>query len=517
MAAVFWTSESKYSSSYLDEIPRSWLVQLLASHIGLYDIAKTIWSHSKLERASVSEIWRLLREVLITICSERPLTLCVDGLDEYNQQQSRRNEQQTFSHQTSLRYESLISFLSTLKSTIKGTCCRLWCTSQPDPEIRSELSAAKLTSDGFQAFEYNITQDNVKEDVKAFARSVIEAKLPKKSFALKEDLAKLVTEKAEGQMLWVSLKERETTFLRPSYSENKCRKIIQDTPQGLEYIFKANMDRINNLQGSEKAKAYATLQFVRDAIRPLTVHEIIEALLVEDDDGFEEVPEDELPDDPNEEDVSGELVRLCGNFIAFDVDSDQEEPRYWKLRFAHSSIRDYVSKAFKDDEEPSLPKRCLRYLMCTNIWPKAGSISLHNHPFLPYAGSHFILHVNDSNRQELEPLLNMLLVEQWNSFGVWYDRAKKVRPKDRAKNGLVVSNEWIWETRIALAAAMGLKDSLQALCSLPDCDTSKKMAAGLVAASWQGNVELCELLIAAGAEVDMPQEDGQLALTMAGK
>lgn len=524
VAAVFWTSEAKYSSSTLDEIPRSWLLQLLAVHPELYTVMRTIWSHSKTDRANSSDVWTALREVLISVRSEQPLTLCIDGLDEYNQQQSRRNEQQNFSHQTSLRYESLSSFLNTLKSTIRGTCCRLWCTSQPDPEIRAELSVARLVAEGFQAFEHNITQEDVKEDIVAFARSVIESKLPKKSAKLKDDLAQLVTEKAEGQMLWISLKDKDSQFLRPSYSENKCRKVVEDTPQGLEHIFKANLDRIDDLPDFEKSKAYAILAFVRDAIRPLTVHEMVEALLIEDDNEFEEVPEDELPDDPDEEDVYGELMRLCGSFIAFDIDDDRKTPQHWKLRFSHSSIRVYITKVFKDvdDSVPSLAKQSLRYLMCTNVWPDAKStgpaesIYRAKHPFLPYAGSHFCLQVTDGNRQELEPLLETLLVEKWEPFASWYDRAKQIKTKDRARLGLSLSNDWVWESRVALAAAMGLRTPLEAICHLPECSDCKAKAPGLVAACWQGDLALCELMVDCGAQVNVPRGDGQLGLTMAG-
>lgn len=456
----------------------------------------------------------------------------IDGLDEYNHQQAKRYQPDTFSHQQNLRYESITEFLRTLKGTLRGTRCRLLCVSQPDSEIRSGLSPAKLREEGFaQAYDHAVTKDDVSGDVTAFAKRVIESKLPKKTANLKADLVKMVAEKAEGQMLWIAWQEREEGYFRPSFSENKCRKAVADMPVGLENTYQANMDRINRLSEYKNKRALRMLVWVMFALRSLTVHELVEAVLIEEEDDFAEVPEDELPDDPDEEDVYGEIRTLCGNFIAFDIDDEKKEPRSWKVRFAHSSIRAFLEKKFviqptsnvlhetgTFQSSTAVAAACLRYLMCTNIWPTLDAkdvrtVCLPNHPLLAYAGSYFVLHVDKENRDPLKPLLHEFLVNRFSNYERWKFAAAKT--KDSANLGLAPLRKWNWPSRLAFAASMGLQEVVNELSNLEEFSNVKNLAPALTAASWFGDVALVELLLARGAGVNQANEYGNLPLTSA--
>ena len=526
-SAVFWTSEAKFANATLSEITRSWLAQLLVTNPEYCDYVKPVRTNSKAERASAKEVRQALKAVLSS--SKASITLVLDGLDEYSHQQAQRLGRDSYNHQQNLRFETVTDFLKSLKSTLRGTRCRFLCVSQPQAEIRSQLTSSQLVEDGFkQVFEHGITKDDVEQDITALAKHIIQTKLPKKNEKLKEELAKMVSEKAEGSMLWIAL---QPDNLRPSFSESKCRKVIEETPTGLESIYQVNLDRISRLKSDDNERALRILNWVMHGLRPLTVHEMVEALLIEDNDDFEEIAEDELPDDPDEEDVYGELVKLCGNYIAFDIDEERSAPRYWKIRFAHSSIRAFLTKRLSvadldqqarqgsndaSEKLPMLGALCARYVLCKNIWPSIDaeaildSVCLTNHPFLAYAASYFSLHVDKSNRLVLEPIFRNFYLQQYEVWDTWRISVQKV--KDFAWHGLAPSRRWNWKSKLQFAAALGFKQVVDELCELDEFSTASQLAPGFTSSCWYGDMSIILFLLSRGADVNTPGVNGYRAL-----
>lgn len=528
-AAVFWTSEGAFANTTLTEIPRSWIAQLLTKNLNNCEYVQRVWSNSKSDTASATEVWSALKNLLTS--SAKTVTLVIDGLDEYQQQQAQRGQQVLLNRQQSLQYISIKDFLATLKSTLRGIPCRVLCVSQPDSEINSELEASKLVTDGFpRSFEHSITKSDIQKDIDTFARYVINGKLPKKSEQFRADLSALVASKAEGQMLWIALQERESNQLRPSFSEKKLRQVVESTPGGLDQLYRVNLERINQLGPDDKRRAWRLLNWIMHSLRPLTVHEIVEAILIEDNDDFEEFPDDELPEDPDEDDVYGELRNLCGNFIAFDHSGKDRQPRFWRVRFAHSSVRKFLSQhlvgnsssaAHEATHNTLLAKLCVRYLMYDNVWPKVTALeperlTMETHPFLTYAATYFILHVNIENRQYVEALLRTFLLSHYDNYASWQTNALTVR--DAENLGLAPDKEaWHWKTRLTLAAALGLTDVIRALCKSSDAvDVSKSSnSMPLQAASWSGSLSAVQILLDQGFQVNQRSDDGTMALHIA--
>lgn len=522
VAAVFWTSEGQFASSSLDEIPRSWLVQLLLQDVLLFERLKAVWMDSGSERATSKEIWHCLRIILGT--SVNPITLVIDGLDEYQQQQARRRERIGLNHQSTLQYVSIREFLQKLKTIVREVPCRLLLVSQQEAEIQSEVASTTLAEEGIDGYEHNIVQEDVKEDVKTFASFMIEGKIPKRTGSLKVDLAEMIASKAEGQMLWIALQQREPNYLRPSFSEKKLRSVIESTPVGLDHLYQSNLDRIDQLPADEKLRALRMLHWIIHALRPLSVHELVEAILIQDDDDAEEFPDEELPEDSNEEDVFGEIKTLCGNFVTFDIDEKQKQPQYWKIRLAHSSVRVFLNNKLPADvygviEHGShnemgrsvIGNLCLRYLAYDNVWPEQqrqtgiNVLTAPAHPLLTYAATYWPMHLTENNREDMKSGISTFFRCHYDKFQKW--QRPILETKDFAKAGLAEKTAWNWLSRLSFAAALGLDSVVEELCNLGD-EVDPDGAWPLICACSGGSLTTVQFLIDRGAQLERASSTG---------
>ena len=86
-------------------------------------------------------------------------------------------------------------------------------------------------------------------------------------------------------------------------------------PAGLESIYQRNWDDILKLPSNDRSRALGILRWATFATKPLTAAELTEALLIRDNDGFNVLQLDDLPDSIDDEYIAGEISGLCGSLL----------------------------------------------------------------------------------------------------------------------------------------------------------------------------------------------------------
>jgi hypothetical protein len=189
--------------------------------------------------------------------------------------------------------------------------------------------------------EWRITADDVRSDVGHFARSVVKQQLPKKDAALRESLAAQMADKCDGMFLWIRLQERR---LRGGRHNNKrLQDMVQQMPPGLDCLYDRNVAEIMRLEGHHQCRALAILRWTAFALRPLTVDEITDALAVVDDDDYDDLCVDELPDAVDDEYVEDEIVDICRSLVEVRRDTASDSSiGSCTIHFVYFSIRQYL-------------------------------------------------------------------------------------------------------------------------------------------------------------------------------
>ena len=322
----FYNNELKRSCL---NIVRSWTSQLAKGNGKALRVVADYYQEKESERATEFELWQIFRRLNETI------DLCfflADGFDECD------HEEADYRNHTTL--DSRATFLSKLNDSLRGTSAHVLIMSRPDFDLREQLqSNSSLTPDGRVLWKaYEISQEDTSRDVRAFAKRVMDLKLRTKTAKLRNELANQATEKAQGMFLWIKLLQNR---LSGSKTSSDLRRIIEDTPTGLDQAYKRDLIRIANLEQGDRNRAVAILRWTIYASRPLTVRQLAEALLVEleeetsishkqysdhqdvfdsddskgDSHGGSRFPRQYLRRSFDEDYVQHEIFRLCGSLI----------------------------------------------------------------------------------------------------------------------------------------------------------------------------------------------------------
>ena len=102
--------------------------------------------------------------------------------------------------------------------------------------------------------------------------------------------------------LWVRLLHER---LSPGKNTLQLRKMVSDTPAGLNQAYERDLKAIHRFSEEEKYRAVMILRWTLYAARPMTVHELTEALLIGLEDEDSVYPVSHLPDAYDDFYVSG--------------------------------------------------------------------------------------------------------------------------------------------------------------------------------------------------------------------
>lgn len=403
--AYFFCSSDNESHREPLTIVRSWIWQAIDCHEYALDQAQEIRA-KEMHLASRTDIWKLFGSIVTMIPN---YTFIVDGLDE-----CLRSSDDWRSPGNSRRTD----FLMSLKASVARTKTRILITSRDEGDIRSELYPDNASADGQRLYECRLSKEDLNPDITLFSKSVVDRKLANKNGVLREDLAAQIAERCDGMFLLIKLQENQ---LSRSKNRKQLEAVVSNMPSELEHAYKRDWECILTLRTRDRLRALEILRWVTLALRPVTVFEITEALLIEDNDNCDDLQIDELPDDVDKDFVDEQIIGLCGSLLEIRASSveNAQLPGFSTLHLAHFSVKEYLlamipgkTVLFPDhiSRNGYLAKLCLRYLNYAKVWIASSSPETnqrHNF-FLDYAVTSWHKHavMDGGNNQELIDLTN---------------------------------------------------------------------------------------------------------------
>ncbi|KAF9783627.1 hypothetical protein IL306_008754 [Fusarium sp. DS 682] len=357
VAYFFFTSDHQSREDPFFAL-RSWISQVAAQNDSAFEAIRQVWESDSSEVASRRALVDLFKEIVTAV----PGCLFIaDGLDECSQ--------------LGTGDSSVARFLRDIMKSSVGTDVRLLLISRDEPEIREVLEESQ---DFFS--EYRIGTDDVEADTAVFSQSVVDRKLPNKSEDIRSSISEAMTERCQGQFLWIKMQEES---LRKGMSKKRLHEIVENTPTGLDRLYDHNWERIMNMTEWDRHRAFAILRWAAFAYWPLTVYQITEAVLISQ---FEELDTDEYPENIDDDYIKTEIVGLCGPLLEVRDDPEQSSPRCRTLHIPHFSVRQYLvdhlpiptwiqannslQKDYEKVHYTVMAKACVQYLNLSQVWEK---------------------------------------------------------------------------------------------------------------------------------------------------
>ena len=427
LVAFFFCSFTDDLKRQPHSILRSWIAQLIIQRDDVGEAAKQAYLKRRSSEATEQDLWNLFVSFneLIKDC-----VFVVDGYDECTTE-TPGLKSHAISSSRSAFVRSFINFTKDLSSS-------LLIVSREDHDIREQLASAESTLKTHKILRLCITQNDTRDDLKSFSNSLIQQRLPNKTAELRHNLAKTAAEKCDGMFLWLRLLQER---LSPGKNARQLERMVVDTPVGLEQAYERDLQAIHDLTQDERDRAIKILWWMLYAIRPLSVCELTEAVLIEPDDGQATYPSEELPDAYDQWYIDDQLRRLCGSLIDVRPREGCLEIASYTVQFVHFSVKEYLSKALQEQfpathgismsdtagNNDLLAQHCLRYLCYDNFIQDSTSTDeefyrkVRKYAFLRYASNSWDTHISlgkppSSNSIALCNRLHDPSISRWRSY-----------------------------------------------------------------------------------------------------
>ncbi|KAI0423772.1 hypothetical protein F5Y09DRAFT_354613 [Xylaria sp. FL1042] len=390
---------------------RSWISQLLGQTQQAFDLIREKWEATDGRIGSKIDI----KDLFATLVQDLPpCAFVVDGLDEYVVERDTANA----AHEG-----SLLEFISFISATISKSGSHLLIMSRNDLRIREGLSNGDDRTK-CQFAELQISPEDVKADASAFSQSIVNRKLKNKSETQREELAHRLVHRCASMFLAIKLLEDD---LRGGKNLKQLQRAIDQAPNKLDHIYDRNWERMQRLENASKSRAFSILKWATFAVRPLTVLEITECLLIPDGE-CDKIDYEELPESIDDVYVKTEILDLCCSLIETRATSNSSLGES-TIHLAHFSVRQYIlchMPAYTADpivneqlrasnesvQNNILAMACLRYLNSDQTWEEQPAENRNTiiHAFRAYAGSSWYYNIKRGAINS-EPLFQMV-----NSF-----------------------------------------------------------------------------------------------------
>ncbi|KAH6676757.1 hypothetical protein B0J14DRAFT_360351 [Halenospora varia] len=518
LAYYFCSSDSESRRDPL-AIIRSWISQVISCNQDAFELACGRWETKAGGNASQTDIVDLFK----TIVQHTPnCTFVVDGLDEcaWAEEKWKSNDE-----------NSPTGFFESIKTAVMHTTTRILILSRDEPEIRYGFRAVLASNSNHGLKEYQIRPNDVQSDAMLLSWSIIKQKLANKSETVKHELAQRIVDRSKGMFLWVKMLEEH---LRSGKNKKQLEETIDQAPTELDRLYDRNWMKISHLPDKDNLRALSILRWAAFALRPLTILEITEALLIVDDN-CEDLLTDELPDAIDEDYVSSEILGLCGSLLETRKAAPNQDLGSMTIHLAHFSVKQYIlcnmpaqrgllianerlhgsSEAFQSNV---LAKLCLRYLNFQSVWQE--SLQLQNglvkRPFRDYAAGSWYHHTKESgsNYEEVVKLTNALFSsnERWESWKKWFDANNDKSKMPESQREITSTNPLFY------ASFLGLRDTVTYLLEKTKLgvnyvDGFNRTA--LQAAALTGQTLIVKVLLKKGADVTVANNEGWTPLNLA--
>ncbi|KAH6959661.1 hypothetical protein BKA56DRAFT_449510, partial [Ilyonectria sp. MPI-CAGE-AT-0026] len=483
---------------------RSWVSQVVSQHGGAFEHVRQKWeadSDPVVTRANAVMLFTQLLRV-VPGC-----TFLVDGLDEC-----------TYLDNSST---SVTKFLHTVIDAVVGTNTRVLVVSRAEPEIRHAL-----TDDTPESFaEYEIAPDDVRSDTAAYSRDIVDRKLPNKSDDVRSTLSEAMTDQCEGQFLWLKMQEKS---LRKGMSKKRLQHTIEETPAGLDQLYDRSWQRITQAREGDRQRIYALLRWAAFALRPLTVCEVTEAVLI---DESEDLPIDDPPDPMDDEYIDSEIIGLCGPLLEVRSQHSDTSAGLRTVHLTHFSVKQYLlcnlptpdgireNERLRDEYQNTLlAKACLHYINFQRVWQESpGHAPCLGMTFRDYAAASWHHHVKSGLRTDGEiSTLTIRFLDKsnyaWNAWRTWFDEQDAGRQQ--------LGTESTSPGLLYYAVKLELTDVVIALIKEQSCDVNEGGDLGgsaLEVACAKGSMEVVEILVDANADISAAGKNGWTPLHAASK
>lgn len=485
----------------------------MSQHQAAFDCAHHAWEEDLDLVSSQETCLGLLTQIahLVNGC-----TFVIDGLDEC-----------TYIH---THNTSATAFLEAITTALSTTSSRILLVSRDEPHIRN------ATSEHFT--EYTILADDVRADTASVSQEIINRKLNKKPDEFRNSLSETMTTRCGGQFLWLRLQEDS---LRNGMNMKKLKSVVEGTPPGLEGLYEREWSRI--VKSPDHDRILSLLRWTAFAIRPLTVGEITEAVLIGE---FDDFPMDDLPDEVDDDYVETEVIGLCAPLIQLIYHgSDGRTDNSVELRtvhLAHFSVKQFlllqlpapgtirINEGLKYQYQNTLlATACLQYINFRHTWKdesdhqSALGVAFRNYA----AGSwHHHFHAGFTKDETVLNLITALFDERNWVWGFWRSWLQKqddgsfTASNPVTADGVSSSTWWDGEASgpIYYAIALGLEsvsDSLMTEYTSCQKDMLDLARAAVIVTQQGGRQEMLEKLLQSGVSAKTTTKDGTTLLHFA--
>ncbi|RYP08295.1 hypothetical protein DL765_008837 [Monosporascus sp. GIB2] len=493
---------------------RSWISQVVSRDPGAFDLVRERCEEQEEQVATRATVVKIFQDILRGVPG---CTLVVDGLDECTSMGENR---------MGAGSESVASFLETVKQAATGTTTRIMIVSRDESEIRHTL----MDGTSGECIEYKISHEDVQADTVLYSKSIVDMKLPNKTEIIKSDISRLMSDRCEGQFLWLKLQGDD---LEGWMNKKDLLDAIAESPRGLERLYERYWEKIASFRGRKRCRAISLLRWAAFALRPLTICEITEAVLI--DVECNDFPIDELPDSIDEEYVNTGILGLCGSLLEVRKPPSEQSPGLRTVHLTHFSVKQYllcnipVQEALllaneslrvsnEAVENTRLAKLCLRYINFRRVWQTA--LWKHDHfgaSFRDYAAALWYHHATSgvSNDSDMIKLANELFDTtnpSWEAWRQWFDSNNEELTKEDAAS----------ETRppgpLYYASRLGLTDTAIYLIKEPKYNADERSSLGrtaLGACCENGNMAIARALLDAEVNITIADKQGWTPLNIA--
>lgn len=331
--------------------------------------------------------------------------------------------------------------------------------------------------------------------------------------------------------------------MRSWKNKKQLEDAISEIPSGLDHVYERNWTWISKLPGPIRKRAYSLLQWAAFALRPLTVNEISEAILIDEEDV--NFPEDELPDEIDDDFIESEIQSPCGSLLEVRGTSSDSNRGLRTVHLTHFSVKQHflcnisaqslsirmnsqISNEFQQNSR--LAKLCLRYINSQYFWDFEEKIK----PTLPvestqeenfqisvkgsfryYAASSWYQHstVGYEEDEELTELMMALFDDLNPSWEAWRDIFEKYSIE--LGLGADPSAEPRHVSPLHYAARLGFTELASCLIHGEKHHVNAKAPFGRTAleiAGNAGNLRLSKILLDAGADISTSNHTGSTPL-----
>ncbi|RYP57524.1 hypothetical protein DL770_010653 [Monosporascus sp. CRB-9-2] len=511
LAYYFFSSESESRADPF-AIVRAWIYQLINQDPRAFDTAWIHWEASDRLPMSTNDSKKLFESILQTISS---CILIVDGLDEC--------AGTGYDGKTTYR-ESLTGFLSYLKRVTSDTS-RIAIFSRDEPELRDGLRVAEPVAH-WDLFDCIIQSSDVEKDALRFARNIVDQGLRKKSEARRDELSHRIVDRFESMFLGIRIVGPQLASWK---SPNELDRTIDQAPTRLNDLYDRNWKGISELPEPERSRALEILRWATFSLRPLTVLELTEALLLVNQE-CSTLSEDDQPDEIDEEYIERGILKLCGSLV--ETRGTGQDPARWTVHLTHFSVKQYIlshelcpagqvlaneqlraaNEAFQNNV---LAVTCLRYLILqvnATSWERNAMI----HVFRNYAVTSWHQHVRretDNARQAMK-WVNDFFGQGDRNWESWRQEADRMLRDDMLQyDGSVQTG-----SRLFYASLLGFQETVAWLIEdngmdVNEVDSSTRTA--VLAAASTGWMYGIKYLLEQEARIDIASNQGRTPLYVA--